>query len=103
MCYNKLMINLNKTLFWDVNFKDLDFEKHDKFIISRVLSYGDVDDFKKIKEKYGIKKIKRIAKEVNLNNKKSLNFWSLIFNLPLNKFKCSKKLLKKEPSAFWNR
>ncbi len=93
------MIKLNKQLFWDVKFKDLDYQKNADFIISRVLSFGDLSDYKIIKEWYGLRKIKNIAKKVNYPNKKSLYFWSLIFDLPI----CTKKLLTKESSAFWQR
>lgn len=41
---------LNKTLFWDVDFNDLDYKKHADFIIKRVLLYGDKSDWGKIKK-----------------------------------------------------
>ena len=97
------MIKINKQLFWDVKFSELGYEKNADFIISRVLSFGDVADYRVIKKQYGLRKIKNIAKKINLANKKSLYFWSLVFSLPLNSFKCTKKLLTKEPSAFWQR
>ena len=97
------MIKLNKQLFWDVKFNKLDYEKNADFIIARVLSYGDVSDYKEIKKQYGLTKIKNAAQDINYANKKSLYFWSFIFNLPLNSFKCAKKLLIKKPSAFWQR
>ena len=97
------MIKINKQLFWDVRFSELDYKKNADFIISRVLSFGDVADYKIIKRRYGLRKIKSVAKKVNFANKKSLYFWSLIFNLPLNSFKCTEKLLTKKPSAFWQR
>ncbi len=75
------MIQVNKKLFWDVEFKKLDYEKHSGFIIGRVLSFGDIKDYQIIKKKYGIKKIKSVAEKISYPNKKSLNFWNIIFNL----------------------
>ena len=43
------MIKLNKQLFWDVDYKKLDYKKYANFIIGRALSYGDMDDWKAIK------------------------------------------------------
>ncbi|MCK4781767.1 hypothetical protein KAS79_02460 [Candidatus Parcubacteria bacterium] len=77
------MIQVSKKLFWDVEFKKLNYEKHSRFIIGRVLSFGDIKDYQIIKKKYGIKKLKSVAKKISYPNKKSLNFWSIIFNLPV--------------------
>ena len=86
------MIRLNKQLFWDTDFSQLDFEKNADFIIGRVLLFGDVKDYQAIKKYYGIEKIKKAAVESRNLNKKSLYFWSNIFNLPLDLFRCAKKL-----------
>ena len=93
------MMKLDKQLFWDVKFSELDYKKNADFIISRVLSFGDLDDYKAIKNKYGLKKIKDAAKKINYSNKKSQNFWSFIFNFSI----CAKKLSIKKQSAFYQR
>ena len=93
------MTKLHRQLFWDVKFSRLDYKKNADFIIARVLSFGDLDDYKAIKKKYGLKKIKNVAKKINYFNKKSQNFWSFIFNFS----KCAKKLLTKKQSAFCQR
>jgi len=76
-----IMDKLNKTLFWDTEFEKLDYKKHADFIIKRVLQYGDKKDYRIIKDKYGIKKIKEIVQKVKHLDKKSTNFWKLIFDL----------------------
>ena len=78
------MIQVSRKLFWDVEFKELDYEKHSRFIIGRVLSFGDIGDYQIIKKKYGVRKIKSVAKKFSYPNKKSSNFWSIIFNFPVN-------------------
>lgn len=97
------MLKLSKQLFWDVKVNELDYKKHADFIIKRVLLRGDVKDYKIIKKKYGLKKIKNIAKKVDYPDKKSLNFWSLIFNIPLKSFQCIKKLSIQKQSVFSQR
>lgn len=86
------MININKQLFWDTQFNKLDYSKNAGFIITRVLLYGDISDYKAVKKRYGLIKIKNVARNISYPNKKSLYFWSLIFHLPLNSLKCAKKL-----------
>lgn len=96
----KKKISLNKTLFWDVNFKDLDYQKDAFFIIERVLNYGDEKDYQTIRKVYGLLKIKNIAKKINYINKKNINFWSIIFNIAPDLFKCTKKSLTQKQSIF---
>lgn len=89
---------INKGLFWDTPISQLDFKKNCDFIISRVLVYGDIDDFKMIKKIYGLKKIQAAAKKVSYSQKKDLNFWSVIFNIPLREFKYFNKKLSTKSS-----
>jgi len=94
------MIKLNKQLFWDTDFSQLNFKKNADFIIGRVLLLGDIGDYQAIKEYYGVEKIKKAAMENRNLNKKSLRFWSNIFNLPISSFRCAKKLSIKKQNAF---
>ncbi len=93
----------SKTLFWDINLKDLDYKKNANFIIGRVLSFGDEKDYQFLKEIYGLRKIKDVAVKLDYPNKRTINFWSLIFNIPFNSFLCIKKLSTLKPNAFWKR
>jgi len=93
-------ISLNKTLFWDVDYGELGYQKNTSFIIERVLNYGNEKDYQEIKKVYGLSKIKKIAREINYINKKNINFWSIIFNIPLNSFKCTKKFSNKKQNLF---
>lgn len=97
------MKGLNKKLFWDIDFKSLDNEKHADFIIKRVLVSGDVGDYEFIKKQYGLDRIKSVAKKIDFPDKKSLNFWSLIFNIPQELFLCIKKSSTKKQSMFFKR
>lgn len=83
-------IKLNKELFWDVNYNQVDFNKNADFVINRVLLFGDLDDFKKIRNYYNLNRIKKAAKNSKIFDKKSLNFWSIVLHIPKNKFVCLK-------------
>ena len=52
--------SLSKSLFWDVNFEDLDSQTHSLFITERVLTRGTLVDFKVLKNYFGIEKLKSI-------------------------------------------
>ena len=85
-----------KSMFWDVDV--IDIEKNEKFIIGRILDFGDTDDFKWAMRVYGEEKIKKgILKSRTLSGK-SLSFWSQYFSIdPL---QCINKLSQKTQSAF---
>ncbi len=99
----KKLKQLNKTLFWDINFTDLDDRKNADFIIKRVLSSGDKGDYQILREIYGLEKIKKAATKINCSDKKTINFWSLVFNIPIKSFVCIKKLSTQRPNAFLRR
>lgn len=42
--------SLSKSLFWDVNFEDLDSQTHSLFITERGLTRGSLVDFKVLKK-----------------------------------------------------
>ena len=99
----KKQLKLNQNLFWDINPKQLDFKENKKFIISRILNYGDLNDFKQLKNYYNLRTIKQAACQSRELDKKSLNFYSLIFGLPKTKFLCSKTPLRQKQSVWLNR
>ena len=79
---------IDKNLFWDIDFTDLNFEKHARFVIERVLSKGDLDDWYELKKIYGLDRIKRESLQIRYLDKKTLNMLSLFFNIPKEKFRC---------------
>ena len=96
------MVQIDKNLFWDVNFGKLDYKKNAGFIIKRVLLFGDKKDYDILKKRYSYERIREAALKISYPDKKNANFWNFIFNLSNDK-KCTKKLSMQKQSAFWNR
>jgi len=95
-----LIEQLNKAYFWDVDIDKIDEEKSKRLIIERVMIYGNLYEIKLIKEFYGIKEIVSILCKLNYIDPKTLNFISLLFQVPKTKFKCyTRKQLTNQP---WN-
>lgn len=88
-----------KSLFWDV--AKVDPRKNGKFIIERILNYGDEADFRWAKEAYGNKRVKETLLKSKVLDNKSLSFWCQYFNL--NQNKCLKNQSAKKQSWFWKR
>lgn len=84
-------ISVTKSLFWDVDVQSIDFNKHKRFIIGRVLMRGSFDDFLNILDYYGEDVIKEEVKQMRYLDKKTLRFCSFYFHIPLENFRCYKQ------------
>jgi len=83
-----LLQQLKQEYFWDVNLSTLDEKISKRLIVERIINLGNLQEIKLIIDHYGKEDV--IATICNLNylNPKTLNFFSLIFNVPKKKFKC---------------
>ncbi|MFA6047428.1 MAG: hypothetical protein WCV59_01700 [Parcubacteria group bacterium] len=88
-----------KSLFWDV--EEIDPERNERFVIERVLNFGDEEDFKWAIKYYSRGKIIKNLLDIKSLTKKSLLFWCKYFNI--NEKKCSIKQSTKKQSAFLKR
>lgn len=84
----KLIPNLNEACFWDVDITKLDEEKSKRFIIERIINFGTLNEIKLIKEFYGVETVVSNLCNLNYIDPKTLNFVSLLFQIPKTKFKC---------------
>ncbi len=87
------MFTLDKKYFWDINYTDIDLQKHRKFIIPRILERGNWPDFKALIEYYGYDTVKEDLLHTRYLDKKSLRFCSFYFRIPQEKFRCFKPTL----------
>jgi len=81
-------VKLNRSLFWDVKFDELDPEIHARFIIARVVSRGNLTDWAILKHLYGVKRIEQESMSVRSLDKKSLCFLSAYFSRDKKEFRC---------------
>jgi len=84
----KMNLLQNTTLFWDTNIETIDPEKNARSIIERVLMHGTVDDWREIKQFYGLKRIKNEVVEIRYLDKLTISFLCNYFNLQKEQFKC---------------
>ena len=81
-------MNFSTTLFWDTDIKKLDYEKHARHIIGRVLMRGMLSDWFEIKKYYGTERIKNEVLKIRYLDKVTLNFCNKYFKLPKEQFRC---------------
>lgn len=80
--------DLSGHLFWDVDYNELSFEKSKKLIIHRVLEFGLMQDWKIIKEIYGLETIKTVALGLRNLDEVTLSFLATLFHLEKENFRC---------------
>ncbi len=87
-------------LFWDVDRKQLDWEKNKAQIIKRVLEYGMIRDWEIIKQHYGLDQIGEVCKELRSLDDKSLSYISVLTGIPKESFRCY--ILKQSIPPHWS-
>ena len=97
----KLLPSFLKKYFWDVNFKELDFEKYPAYISERILEYGNVKAVKWLLRNVSKQDLKKIIIKTYQLSPKSANFWALFFNIPKQKILCLNKSYLKQRKSHW--
>jgi hypothetical protein len=87
-------------LFWDTDPTTIDWDKHARYVMTRVLCRGTLEDLKKLIELYGRDRISREIVQVRYLDKRTLNFCSVIFDIPKEKFRCY--TLKQSNLSHWD-
>ena len=81
-------LDFSENLFWDTDSEVLDYEKHKKFIVQRVLEYGSLADWRLICRFYGINAIIDTAQSLRSLDKKALSFLCAVGNVTVESFRC---------------
>jgi hypothetical protein len=79
----------SKYLFWDTPLELIDKEKHKRSIIERVLTRGHLEDFYTLIKMYSEDDITDAIIKSRVLDKKTANFCSLYFNIPLKEINAS--------------
>ncbi len=75
----KPVMAFRQSLFWDVDPKTIDPEKHARYIIERVLDFGDTEETRWLFNYYSKTEIKRVMELPRSQvNDKSKALWSLL-------------------------
>ncbi len=79
----------SQNLFWDTPIEKIDIEKHKNYIIERVLSRGLLSDFYFLLQLYTSEEITDAVKKSKVFDKKTVNFCSHYFKIPVNELHAS--------------
>lgn len=81
-------MNLTKGLFWDTDFNTINYQKHSRKVVERVLTMGTLSDWFEIKNYYGLDRIKDEVIQIRYLDQETLNFCCEFFNLKKEDFRC---------------
>lgn len=80
--------NLNKTIFWDVDFDKIDYQDHKRFVIERVFERGDLPDITQCRRFYGDNTIIDILTSAKFLMEDTVRFFAGYFDVPKENFRC---------------
>lgn len=83
-----ILEKLSPRLFWDMDSSQIDLDKYPSHIIQRVLEYGEFDDWKLIKQYYGLEKIVKYCQSLRTLAPCALSYISCISKTPKESFRC---------------
>jgi hypothetical protein len=75
-------------LFWDTDIAKLDPEIHARYIIGRVITRGNMNDWNTLKELYGHQKIRQEVVHLRSLDARSLSFLSCYYDIDRTLFRC---------------
>jgi hypothetical protein len=78
----------DKSIFWDVDFSTLDFEKYSNWVIVRVFERGDVEDIRQCRRYYGNEKIMQALLNAKHITDNRIHLTAAVINQPIQNFRC---------------
>ena len=91
--------DFSPNLFWDADPSDLDFSKHMKYVVQRVLERGTLDDMRHMFSMYGFDNVVATSKALRSLDPVSFSFIVNLSGQPKESFRCY--TLKQSSQAPW--
>jgi hypothetical protein len=89
-----------KNYLWDVDPSTLSLEKHSKFLIERILEYGDKNAITWLDSSYSKDQIIEILKKSKRISAKTGTFYSLYYDIPKEELECIKNPFTQKQNRF---
>lgn len=97
----KTMPESLKRYFWDIDFSKLSYEKRPRFVIERILEFGDESAVIWMVKSFSLSQIISAFTKSRQLTWKSANFWALMFGIDRGKVKCLNKSSRVTQKQFW--
>ena len=84
----QLADRLSPYLFWDIDREQFDAERNSAQLIQRVLEYGELDDWRTVRDYYGLDRIAHDCKTLRTLRPEALAFVCLVTNTRKEDYRC---------------
>jgi hypothetical protein len=74
--------------FWEVDFSQLRLRGRERYIIERLLEYGDDRAIRWLKTTFSPQAIGRVVRESRCLSPNTANLWALVLNIPKEEIAC---------------
>lgn len=71
-------MQFRKSLFWDTDPNKLDLQKHSKYIIERIMDFGNDNDVRWMRRYYPKSTLARVVKTSKVLQSNSKTLWTLL-------------------------
>lgn len=90
-----------KQYFWDSDFEKIDPQKKPRYVIARILEWGDQEAIKWLNQNFSQAEIIETTKNTRELSQKSANFWSIIYNIKPTEIRCLQKSFLERHKQLW--
>ena len=73
-------IQLRPALFWDTDTKKLDIQKHAKYIIERIMDFGNEDEARWMRRYYPKSLLAEVVRKSRVLGSSSRTLWTILTN-----------------------
>ncbi len=73
-------ISFRPALFWDTDPNKLDIQKHAKYIIERIMDFGNDDEVRWMKKQYPKATLAKVCQSSKQLHQSSKSLWTLLTN-----------------------
>ncbi len=90
-----------KKYFWEVDFKQLSLIRFRRYILERLMEYGDEKAVRWLRDQFSSDEIKEVLIRARGLSPRSANFWRLVVGLEPQKVLCLQKSSIAIRKKFW--
>lgn len=88
-------------LFWDINPAKLEVDKHPKYVIERIMEWGDFPHVKWMLKNFTLSQLKAALCQTRNLSKRSAPFWANLLQINPEETKCLSKAYQTKHPAIW--
>lgn len=90
-----------KPYFWEIDFKRLDADKYPRYVIERILDYGDESALRWLGKNFALSEVRKVVCQTRALSMRSVYFWVTVLGVDKKKVRCLSKDFQKIYRAIW--